>query len=163
MNLSLDSRPPSPTTGFGREARPEEVELIEFGIKAAFDQGYVNVALFDQTISDFQSNLFVGGGFNLANAEEQSVRGFEIESLYSPTEDLDLTFAITYLDPNYDVFTQAPCESFDTVNCANDEESRDLSGTDPAGFHEISLAASAVYHFDVSETISGFLRGEYSL
>ena len=101
VNLSSDSRPPD-ATGFGRSARPEDVELFEIGIKSNFDRGYINVALFDQTIENFQSNLFIGTGFVLANAEKQSVRGFEVDTMFRPVDPLQLNFSITYLDPEFD-------------------------------------------------------------
>ena len=111
VNLSSDSSPPD-INGFGRAAGPEDVTLYEVGFKAKFDQGYINVAVFDQTIQGFQSNIFNGTGFVLANAGEQSVRGFEVESLFQPYEPLVATFGVTYLDPEYDSFPNAPCASF---------------------------------------------------
>ncbi len=169
FNLSSDSRPPD-ATGFGRTARPEDVTLYEVGLKANFDGGFINIALFDQTIEDFQSNLFIGTGFVLANAEEQSVRGFEIESAYSPIDPLQVTFGLTYLDPEYDVFTQAPCTSFAgfrPAGCAPDPVTGfvpdffDGSGLTPAGIHEISISTSAVYTHDFASGAQGFARIEY--
>ena len=161
FNLSSDSRPPDPTNGFGRVTDPEEVRLFELGFKASFPSGYVNIALFDQRIEGFQSNAFNGVGFDLVNAGEQSVRGFEVESLYNPWNPLTLTFGLTYLDPEYDSFTMAPCSNFDFVNCGAGEQFRDLSGTRPAGIHEISMSTSATYTHDFSDTMSGFARIEY--
>ena len=161
INLSSDSRPPVDATGLGRFAAPEDVELFEFGVKTGFDGGWVNIALFQQTIDGFQSNVFNGAGFDLANAEEQRVRGFEIESLYSPWEALDLTFGLTYLDPEYVSFTAAGCTPFDVVNCGNGEAFRDLSGTRVPGVHEISMSTSATYSRDFTDTMGGFFRVEY--
>ncbi|WP_411816315.1 TonB-dependent receptor [Hyphococcus sp. DH-69] len=161
FNLSSDSRPPDPVSGFGRTAAPEEVRLLELGIKANFDGGYINFAIFDQEIEGFQSNVFNGTGFDLANAGKQSVRGFEIESLYSPVTPLTLTFALTYLDPEYDSFTMAGCTPFDTVNCGAGEDFRDLSGTRVPGVHEVSITTSATYTHDFNEWLSGYGRVEY--
>ena len=161
FNLSSDSTVPDATTGFGRSAGPEEVELFEFGLKANFDKGYINIALFDQTIEGFQSNIFTGTGFLLANAGEQNARGFEIESLYRPVPQLTLTFGATYVDQKYDSFTQAACVSFDTANCSNGELTRDLSGTTVPGVHPLSIATSATYEHDFNEWLSGFARVEY--
>ena len=161
FNLSSDSRPPDPMTGFGRTADPEEVRLLEFGLKTNFDGGYINIALFDQEIKGFQSNVFNGTGFDLANAGKQSVQGFEVESLWQPVDPLTLTFALTYLDPKYDSFTMAGCTPFDTVNCSMGEDFRDLSGTRVPGVHEISLSTSATYSFDVNEWLGGYARIEY--
>ncbi len=161
FNLSSDSRPPDPVTGVGRTAGPEDVRLFEFGVKANFDGGYINIALFDQRIEGFQSNAFNGVGFDLVNAGEQSVRGFEVESLYSPWDPLTFTFGATYLDPEYDSFLLAPCTPFDPVNCGNGEGARDLSGTRPAGIHPLSISTSMTYRHDFNDSLSGFARLEY--
>ncbi len=169
VNLSSDSRPPD-ANGIGRTARPEDVTLYEIGVKANFGGGYINIALFDQTIKDFQSNLFIGTGFVLANAEEQSVKGFEVDAAYSPVDPLALTFSLTYLDPEFDVFTLAPCTSFQGVTpagCAADPTTGfspdffDGSGLTPAGIHEISLSTSATWTHQVSNNAEGYIRAEY--
>jgi iron complex outermembrane recepter protein len=160
-NLSSDSRPPDPVTGFGRTANPEDVRLFEIGLKANFDGGFINIAVFDQTIKGFQSNVFNGTGFDLANAGKQSVRGFEVESIYSPWNPLTLGFGITYLDPQYDSFTMAGCTPFDVVNCSAGEQFRDLSGTRVPGIHKISMSTSATYTHDFTDNLDGFARIEY--
>ena len=162
INLSSDSRPPVDATGLGRFAAPEDVELFEFGAKANFNGGYINIALFQQTIEGFQSNVFNGAGFDLANAEEQRVRGFEVESLYSPVDPLTLTFGLTYLDPEYVSFTAAGCTPFDVANCGAGQAFRDLSGTRVPGVHEISISTSATYTHDFTDTMGGFFRVELS-
>ncbi|QIG54975.1 TonB-dependent receptor [Altererythrobacter sp. BO-6] len=158
VNLSRDSRPsfgdyipgpsrsiilapPSPITNAGiavtnlgtgsRFAGPEEAEVYEFGIKGQWDGLSVNLALFDQTIKGFQSFLFTGTGFQLNNAGQQSVKGFEIDTRIQPTDGLVLTFAATHLDPIYDSFTESPVG--------------DLSGRRPGGIPAWSLATSATY------------------
>ncbi|WP_428410497.1 TonB-dependent receptor [Hyphococcus sp.] len=164
VNLSSDSMPPNPVTGFGREAGPEDVELFEFGIKTRFDRGYFNVALFDQTIEGFQSNLFVGDGFVLANADEQSVRGFEVEAAYAPWDALALTAGVTYLDPEYDSFPGAPCVSFEGISvpeCDAGADFFDASGFTPAGISEWSVSTSATYTHDMGNGNEGFIRAEY--
>ncbi len=169
VNLSSDSRPPD-ANGVGRTARPEDVELFEIGAKASFDGGYINIALFDQTIKDFQSNLFIGTGFVLANAEEQSVKGFEVDAAYSPVDPLFLTFSITYLDPEFTSFTLAPCSTFAGISvpdCAGDPVTGiapatfDASGFTPAGIHEVSLSTSATWTHDFENGAEGFVRAEY--
>jgi len=164
VNLSSDTRPPDPVTGFGREANPEDVTLYELGVKASWDRGFVNIALFDQTIEGFQSNLFVGTSFVLANAEEQSVRGFEIDSLYQPFDPLTLTFGLTYLDPLFDSFTQAPCTSlsgFLPPECVPGVATFDASGFRPAGISPVSISTSATYTHQFNPGLDGFVRGEF--
>lgn len=161
FNLSSDSRAPDPVTGFGRTANPEDVELYEIGMKANFNGGFINLALFRQTIKGFQSNVFNGTGFDLANAGKQRSKGVEVESQYSPVDPLTLTFGLTYLKPEYVSFTMAGCTPFDVVNCGAGEDFRDLSGTRVPGVHKISLSTSALYTHDFTDTLSGFIRAEY--
>ncbi|MEP5173590.1 MAG: TonB-dependent receptor [Erythrobacter sp.] len=121
---------PNLTTG-SRFAGPEEAEVIEIGLKAQFDRFGFNIALFDQSIDGFQSFLFTGTGFQLSNAGEQSVRGFEFDANVQPTDGLSLTFSLTHLDPFFDSFEESPLG--------------DLTGLRPAGIPSFSISTSATY------------------
>ena len=105
--------------------------VYELGLKAQFDRIGFNLALFDQTLENFQSNVFTGTGFALANAEEQSTRGFEFDATVTPADPLVFTFALTYLDPIYDSFTNS------TLG--------DLTGQRPADIPEFTIATSGTY------------------
>lgn len=118
------------TTG-SRFAGPEDAEVYEIGLKGSYPGLDFNLALFDQTIKGFQSFLFTGTGFQLNNAGEQSVRGFEFSSTITPTRPLVFTFALTYLDAIYDSFVSSPVG--------------DLSGRRPGGIPEVAIATSATY------------------
>jgi outer membrane receptor protein involved in Fe transport len=165
-NLSRDSRPSASdidainaaglglnnlTSGF-RFAGPEDATVYEIGLKARFDRGSINVAVFDQEIEGFQSNIFNGTGFNLQNAGKQSTTGVEIDATWLPTDALRLSFSGTFLDPVYDSF---PNFVFP------DGSTQDLSGTQVPGVHEVSIVTSATYDFDISASTSGFVRVEY--
>ena len=63
------------TTG-SRSADPDYATVYELGIKGQWEGFGVNLAAFRQTLNGFQSNVFSGTGFILANAEQQSVTGF---------------------------------------------------------------------------------------
>lgn len=167
FNLSSDSRPPN--NGIGRTADPENVTVYEVGAKAKFHGGYFNLAVFDQKIKGFQSNAFIGTGYALVNAGQQSVKGFEIDTAYRPVRALALTGAVTYLDPKYDSFTRAPCFSFD-ARCqvpagsppgTRAPQFRDLSGTRPSGIPTWSASASATYTQTLGGGYDAFLRGEF--
>lgn len=164
-NLSRDSRPfaadqaaieaagldQNNQTYGSRFAGPEESTVYELGLKARFNRGAVNLAVFDQKVEGFQSSIFVGTGFVLANAGQQSAQGFEIDATYTPVDPLTLTFAGTFLDPVYDDFQGAQGVAGPT----------DLSGEKPAGIHEVSLSTSATYNHDFGNGMDGFLRADY--
>ncbi|MEN9855696.1 MAG: hypothetical protein RLZZ157_822, partial [Pseudomonadota bacterium] len=156
FNLSRDSRPSSadfipgnpitnPATskiraaglaltnlGVGsRFADPEEATVTEIGLKARFPKGAFNLTIFDQQIDGFQSNVFTGTGFILANAGTQSTQGVEFDATWRPIKPLVLTFAGTYLDPLYDDFKGGAYG--------------DYTGLVPAGIAEFTYNVSATY------------------
>jgi iron complex outermembrane receptor protein len=165
-NLSRDSRPfagdagaiaanPSlarPNQGFGtRFAGPETATVYELGIKTSFKKGAFNATIFDQTIDGFQSSIFVGTGFILANAGEQNTKGIEFDSVYQATDNITLTLAGTLLDPQYVSF----------VNATNENGPVDLSGTQVAGVHEQSIVAGITYDFEFDSGMYGYVRTDY--
>lgn len=164
VNLSRDSRPSfgdyipgpgrssfaapaSPITNAGlgipnlstgsRFAGPENAEVYEVGFKGQWDGFGLNVAVFDQTITGFQSFLFTGTGFQLNNAGQQSVRGFELDATIRPSDNLVFTFATTHLDPTFDSFTESPVG--------------DLTGFRPGGIPGWSIATSATHTLEIGD------------
>jgi iron complex outermembrane receptor protein len=170
-NLSRDSRPfpnavgdrsplgsrPNPYYGrYGtRYAAPEESTVVELGLKAKWDRASLNLAVFEQEIKGFQSNIFFGTGFVLGNAGKQSTKGIEIETLFAVTPSLTVELGGTFLDPVYDSFTGAqgllPNGQPGTV---------DLTGTKPAGVHETSIVLGANYRYTLG-SFNGALRADY--
>jgi iron complex outermembrane receptor protein len=164
-NLSRDTRPfatdqsaiesaglTQVNQGYGtRYAGPEEATVYELGLKSSFRKGAFSVTLFDQTIDGFQSSIFVGTGFVLANAGKQSTQGLEFDSVYRPTDSIALTLAGTFLDPIYDSFVGASGVSGPV----------DLSGKQPAGIHERSITAGITYSFELESGAYGYVRTDY--
>jgi outer membrane receptor protein involved in Fe transport len=169
-NLSRDTRPFPADQGdlstagllqknqsYGtRFAGPEESEVFEIGMKSRFKLGAFNITLFDQTIEGFQSSTFVGTGFVLANAGQQSTTGLEFDSVYRPFDGISLLFAGIILDPIYDSFVGAS---------GVDENDRaivvDLTGKMPAGIHERSFTLGIKYEFDFANGAFGYVRTDY--
>ena len=166
-NLSRDARPtaadiPAITAAGLRTANlipgtrfagPEESTVYELGLKAKFDQATFNLAIFDQSIEGFQSNVFEGTGFNLANAGEQSTKGVEFELVYYPTESLQVGLSGTFLDPKYDSFTSAGRDALTGAVV-------DLSGTTPGAINEVSMSANMAYRFNIGSN-DAFVRADY--
>ena len=65
----------------------------ELGLKGDFGPADFSFALFRQEISGFQSNIFTGTGFALANAGKQSTWGVEFDGSVRPTKGLNLNLA----------------------------------------------------------------------
>ncbi|MBH5323242.1 TonB-dependent receptor [Aurantiacibacter sediminis] len=149
VNLTRDARPALsdrqaiinagldlPNLTFGsRFAGPEESTVMELGVKTNFDWGAVNVTVFDQEIEGFQSNIFTGSGFVLANAGSQSTWGVEYEGTFFPVDGLSINTAVTYLNPEFDSFVQSA--------------QGDISGTTPSGIPEFTVIVGASYEADL--------------
>lgn len=149
INLSRDSRPsladrtaivgaglnPNNLTYGSRFAGPEESRVIELGVKGNWGDVSANLAVFDQEIKGFQSNIFTGSGFVLLNAGEQSTVGVEFESTATLFDALTLNLGVTWLDPEYDSFE---------ISAVGD-----LSGTRPAGIPEWTVLIGAQYEAEV--------------
>lgn len=133
-----------------RFAKPEEATVYEIGMKARWDTIALNLAIFDQEIENFQSNIFIGTGFQLLNAGKQSTKGLEMDLRWAPTDNFEGTLAGTFMDPLFDSFPVAACVGGDC----------DLSGTQPPGIHEVSITATGTYNFTMGNA-AGFARLEY--
>lgn len=164
INLSRDSRPALTNQaaivaggmatnnlrfvpGYGRYARPEKSTLYEAGLKANWGVASVNVAAFYQQIKDFQSNIFTGLGFDLLNADKESVYGFEFEGTVHPTSEITLSQAVTYLYPKYDSFKNS---SFG-----------DISGMKAASIPPISSTFAATWDHPLENGHHIILRGDW--
>jgi len=141
--------PVLPNVGFGpgaanfavgtRFADPEESLVYELGLKGQWNTVSLNMAIFMQEIDGFQSNVFSGTGFNLANAGKQSTDGVEIDLTWLPIDGLRIGFAATWLDPLYDSFTGA----------LGPDGPMDLSGEKPSGIPELSTNTNISYSFEL--------------
>ncbi|MFM2300721.1 MAG: hypothetical protein RLZZ84_457, partial [Pseudomonadota bacterium] len=161
FNLSRDSRPlvsdyaalaaagllvPNLTTG-SRFAGPETANVWELGLKGDWGVANANLTVFKQAIDGFQSNIFTGTGFALANAGRQSTFGIEFDGQVKPTADLALNLSLVYLDPKYDSFPGSPLG--------------DLSGTRPAGIPGISATWGAQWTHKFAGGNRLTVRGDY--
>ena len=161
VNLSRDSRPSvadraaiiagglgvtNLSTG-SRSAGAETTTVYEVGFKGSWPWGSINATGFYQAIKGFQSNVFVGTGFVLANAGKQSTWGQEIEATFKPVKGLTIGLSATFLQPKYDDFKLSAFG--------------DASGTTPAGIPKFSGTVSAQYEHELASGDSLILRGDF--
>ncbi|MFC4725339.1 TonB-dependent receptor [Glycocaulis abyssi] len=150
--------------GNQRFARPEITETFEIGIKSQFSWGFLNVAVFDQTITDFQSSIFQGAGFAVVNAGEQSALGLEFDASIRPSAIPGLTLNLSgiWMDAEYDSFPGAPVVRGSPEDLADGvpDGIGDLSGATVAGIPEFSGSFGFQYarDFDFGEA---FVRADY--
>ncbi|MDQ2877933.1 MAG: TonB-dependent receptor, partial [Pseudomonadota bacterium] len=171
VNLSRDARPTAPDlaalqtaglavvnlTSGSRFAGPEKSRVIEGGLKGQFANFAFNMAIFQQQITGFQSNVFSGTGFLLINAPKQSTFGVEFDGSVTPIRPLTLTAAVTYLDPKYDSFPNgaAILPGTYTVGAA------DLTGKRPAGIPEFSVTVGGTYNQRINDNLNFVFRTDF--
>lgn len=149
--------PSSPVTDAGlfstnllpgtRFAGPEQSEVYEVGVKGTFDTFTFALAIFDQTIDNFQTTIFVEDGFVFANADQQSTAGVELDAVWTPIAPLTLTFAGAFLDGEYDSFPNFG----DGIN---------ISGQTPAGVPDTQITLGGTFNFRV-RGMGAFARADW--
>jgi iron complex outermembrane receptor protein len=106
---------------------PESVDAWEIGLKSTLLDGTLrlNADVFVQKYDDFQVfqriNVNNTSVQELTNAGEATSQGFELETIWLPTDRLQLTLNATYLDATYDSFPNpAPAPGQPTDYDGND-------------------------------------------
>jgi outer membrane receptor protein involved in Fe transport len=112
-----------------REFDDETVLNLEAGLKSRFwdGQATLNLSVFRSEFDDFQNASFLGLNFLVRNAEKVVTQGIELDGSVRPVTGLTIDYAITYLDAEYDEFTQGACYFGRTPTNAA-ERTCDLSG-----------------------------------
>jgi outer membrane receptor protein involved in Fe transport len=150
--------------GNQRFARPEITTTLEIGFKTRFSWGSLDVALFDQTIEDFQSSIFQGAGFAVVNAGEQTSQGLEFDSTINPPAIPGLTFTLSgiWMNAEYDSYPGAPVVTGSPEDLADGVANGvgDLSGEDVAGIPEFAGSFGVQYTRDFNGG-EAFFRADY--
>jgi iron complex outermembrane recepter protein len=112
-----------------REFADETAFNLEAGLKSRFwdDQATLNLSVFRSEFDDFQNASFLGASFLVRNAEKVVTQGIELDGSVRPREWVTFDYAVTYLDAEYDKFTQGACYFGRTPTDAV-ERTCDLSG-----------------------------------
>jgi outer membrane receptor protein involved in Fe transport len=103
--------------GFGNAAasvRPFKDEFVmdyELGAKTTQLDGRarLSAALFRSNLKNYQNAGFVGGQFQVNNAERVIVQGFEANGDLALTHDLTASAGVNYVDAKYDEYTGGSC------------------------------------------------------
>jgi iron complex outermembrane recepter protein len=135
---------------------PEFIDNYELGLKSRFWEGrsQLNIAVFYQQVQDFQTTLFDGIKFNLANAGDMDIYGVEVESQTQLTENLHWSLAVTYLDATYASYTDAPCPIFiQAPSC-------DLTGARKDDAPKWTGTTNLTWDKPISNNLAMFVRGE---
>jgi len=124
---------------------PEEVASYELGLKSRWldDRLQVNAAAFENKIDDMQISVFLSGSAAASvvdNAGKATVRGFELEVLAMPVDNLQLNLSWGYLDPEYDEYIDA--------------------GVDVANSRDFPYAPENTANAGIQYTVPGVLGGD---
>jgi outer membrane receptor protein involved in Fe transport len=161
FNLSRDSRPfatdaaalasaglqVNNLTYGSRYAGPEESTVIELGLKGNWGRYSANLTGFRQDIDGFQSNIFTGTGFFLANAGKQRTWGVEFEGVANPIDPLTLNLGVTWLDA---VYAEFPLSSVG-----------DLSGREASGVPDWTVVLGGQWAQPLANGDEVILRSTY--
>ena len=107
----------------------EYVDAFEVGVKSTSADGKlrVNADVFVQKFSDFQLFQSVPVGNTnvqiVSNAGEVTSQGLELETVWLPTDSLQLTVNATYLDATYDKFENP-------ISAVDPTQPKDFNGND---------------------------------
>ena len=153
------------------DALGEDATSVEFGFKTSFEGGFLNIAIFDHAIENFQINQFVGGGFNLVNAEEERHRGIELDSVFAVNENLVVGLSLAKIDAEYETYTEGPCLDayYDyatpamqalTYATSCQATGEDWSGFTPAGVPSLAGNINVTYSWGTDDR-GGYARIEY--
>jgi iron complex outermembrane receptor protein len=102
-----------------REFEDEEVMSYEVGLKSSLLDRRVtlNANIFLSDFDNFQNATFLGTNFLIDNAKEVSTQGIELDMVALLAKWLTMDLSYTYLDAQYDSFTNGPCVFPMTGNC----------------------------------------------
>lgn len=112
------------------EFEPEKIRTWELGLKARLADGRarVNVAVYDQLVTNFQENFFVGTGFLVRNVGDIKVKGFEVDATIAASENLTLNMAAAYNDAKYKEYPNGVCANSASPSTPNGDGTCDLTG-----------------------------------
>jgi iron complex outermembrane receptor protein len=73
----------------------ETSESFELGIKKGFREYdlRINAAAHYTTVENFQANTLTGSEFNLQNAGDNGISGFEVEATWLPVDSVEVNLA----------------------------------------------------------------------
>jgi len=158
--------------GFAPLFDAETSESFELGIKKDL-RDYdlrINAAAHYTTVEDFQANTFTGNGFNLQNAGDYEISGFEVEATWVPMDDLEVNLAWAFVDAEYKTFTGGNCWVAYTFHTGIDDPGRqnatdqfcDRSGDRPGGEPKNYAVISVKKDFELADDIYSYIQGDFS-
>lgn len=144
---------------------PEKPEQIEVGFRSRLldNRLQFNVTGFHTDIKNFQTQTQVPGvGFILGNADART-KGVEFELVALPTDGLEVSANLAYVDAQFSDYDRAQCFAFQTAaeGCVGGVQN--LSGKSLNNSPKWSTNVAAQYTREVANDVEAYVRGELSL
>ena len=158
----------------------ETSESIELGLKGQYGPLQLVLTLFETDFEDFQANSFTGTGFNLQNAGDLTVEGYEIEVLWRPTDSTEVQAFYARNEGKFNSFVAGTAWDSWVAQYGVWMGQGD-PGCDPGAFDPSNLPSSCersgekipynpenrafvalTQHIDLSNSVSAFARLEYT-
>ena len=132
---------------------PESSESIEVGTKLTLLDGalFIGAAYFTTDYEDLQVSAWNGSFFNIRNAAEAEVDGFEVDMIWSLNEHWRLSGSLGILDAKYSDYPDGSCTEPDHVipGCITD-----LSGEDLAYSPDSSASLDLEYSNNLGDSLT---------
>lgn len=139
----------------------ETSDHFEIGYKLALPSFLLNVALYNTDIEGFQANAFDNSTgvtiTRLTNAGDVRTRGVEVDAVWSPIENLQLTAAFAYNDAEIVAFN-SPIDPTTGLP----ESAGIFEGVDLLFSPDFNYTLGANYQFPISETMDFFINTTFS-
>ena len=151
---------------------PETSQTIELGVKADIsDSLRVNLAIYDTEVEGLQANSWTGTGFNVQNAGNVDITGWELEATWQPTDTLGFQAYWVRTDGEYKNFLLGTCQDATVFHTGQpdpgsggdiDANICDRSGGRLAYTPKDTYYVSFTKDFMIGSSTSLYVRGEYS-
>ncbi len=144
------------TGGSAFEYDQEEVTSYELGAKLTLADGAaeLNVAAYRMEYSDLQTSQFDGTlGFNVTNAGEATSQGIELDGRWQLSQNLQLTYAMGWLDFEFDEFPNSQCYFGETPDSPTVAGLCDRKGERKEFTPEITANIGATYVVPIGSTM----------
>jgi iron complex outermembrane receptor protein len=144
--------------GVSRQAAPEKVTSLEWGLKSAFlDKTlFLNTDIFQSNVLNYQQPVVIPDPLNPAttvsytgNAERVIVRGLEVDGAYTGIRNTTLRFAGAYNEAKYRQFTGSPIPAEINPSAVGQLAYQDVSGQFLSGASRYTFNVGAEYRLPI--------------
>lgn len=153
---------------FDQTFRAETSASMEIGIKGDLgDRFRYALAVYQTDFEDFQANSFTGTGFNLRNAGDLEVKGYEFEWTWQALDNTAITGYYAHNEGEFKTFIEGTCWDSNPFHTLTPDPGQQPDGTCDRSGEKIPYNPEDRFHIGIAQTIpmgdsEMFIRAEYS-